>query len=150
MSHQDQEALLSIFQARLKDVSFSIDWSTFRINYSYPYKLIGKNGKPQWYFNKISLSVKGESDGSAISQQSWFKDENGYWINFSPLYRMESSEGWMINSINLYSKSLLSAYMIYIGYFARANWEQTNIIHPDLIPLINSLDLTFNRSYYDK
>jgi|GEM_PF-6805734 len=149
MSRRDQEALLSIFQARLKDITFPLDWSTFQINYSYPYKVIGENGKPQWYFNKISLSVKGESNGSASSQQSWFKDENGYWICFSPLYRMESSEGWLINSINLYSKSFLSAYMIYLGYFARANWEQTTLAHPDLIPLICSLDLTFNRSHYD-
>lgn len=149
MSQADKDLFENFFKDLLKDSSLdSLDWSTFKISYTTPYQLVGKQGNLIWYFKQISLSVKGDHGSGANTQRSWIKDEKGDWISFSPLRYIESIKGWKIKSINDFSDTYMSAYTIYIGYYARANWEKKMIPCPDLIPLLCSLDLHFNARNY--
>lgn len=147
MTNEDKQAIQDVFKSRLQDRDIVLDWSTFQIKFSTPFQIIGENGAIIHFFKEIRLDVKG-STSSASSQQSWIRDNQGMWVSFSPLRFVESTAGWKIQSISDFSSTRMSGYTTYVGFFARANWEKSDIPCPELIPLLCSLDLRFNTRKY--
>lgn len=147
MTNEDKQAIQEVFKSRLQDRDLVLDWSTFQIKFSTPFQIIGEKGAIFHFFKEIRLDVRGPIS-SASSQQSWIRDNQGMWVSFSPLRFVDSTAGWKIQSISDFSDTRMSAYTTYVGFYARANWEKTDIPYPDLLPLLCSLDLRFNTHHY--